>query len=302
MKFLAIKFTSLFLAFSAQSQSKSLLSSLNYGSPIIMHVSVKPPPKQVQNFTQYVSKFLYNRRKTASEESSEDDDQLKGQLESNPKDSDQVAAKSHELALHHRQPIRVTSATVQSTVTLTATKGWFLLDTETRGVGNDATIAQIAILDLQTGQSLNFYVQCPTEAQVPTCSFSKSSELHWTRVWTLLTKFTAQYDQCRFVAHNASFDKRVLLNTCTHHDIIVPAKWQFYCSLHLLRQRWPGLVTYRLAALVRMCGRKPQKVHNALGDVHSLSFVLMCCARTRMHSDLVKFLNKANGARDLVRL
>lgn len=76
------------------------------------------------------------------------------------------------------------------------------------------------------------------------------------------------------IAHNATFDRDVLLKTCGHYGISAPAL-RFGCTLRLARAAWK-LKSHRLSALAKHFDI-PLDHHNALSDA-------MACARIFMRA------------------
>jgi DNA polymerase III subunit epsilon len=64
-------------------------------------------------------------------------------------------------------------------------------------------------------------------------------------IWTQISDLFVQYP---LVAHNAIFDRSVLIATLTKYNIPVP-EMTFYCTMHLAQQNFPNIPKYGLSDL-----------------------------------------------------
>ena len=76
------------------------------------------------------------------------------------------------------------------------------------------------------------------------------------------------------VAHNVSFDARIILNCCLRKQVELPANVAFADSLTLFRQVKPGLSSYKLADLVKTITGNSFCAHDAVEDVQALSSII----------------------------
>jgi len=75
------------------------------------------------------------------------------------------------------------------------------------------------------------------------------------------------------VAHNASFDMKVLGSTLAHHGIGLRGQ-RYFCSLALARKVWPELPSRSLPALGSEFGIR-YEAHNALADARTCGKVVL---------------------------
>jgi len=76
------------------------------------------------------------------------------------------------------------------------------------------------------------------------------------------------------VAHNVTFDSRIILNCCLRKLVELPANVAFADSLTLFRQVKPGLSSYKLADLVKNITGNSFCAHDAVEDVQALSSII----------------------------
>ena len=75
------------------------------------------------------------------------------------------------------------------------------------------------------------------------------------------------------VAHNATFDKSVLLSCCGHYGI-EPPKFPFICTLKIARMVWPKLPRHTLDSVCEHL-KIPLKHHEAASDAEASAQVLL---------------------------
>lgn len=95
------------------------------------------------------------------------------------------------------------------------------------------------------------------------------------RLWPAIEEFIG--DDV-LVAHNASFDKRVLSSTCLHYNIMIPGN-RFVCSLQASRKAWPELRSFKLTSLGSHFNIV-YDAHNALDDARTCGKIL-CMAQEK---------------------
>lgn len=77
------------------------------------------------------------------------------------------------------------------------------------------------------------------------------------------------------VAHNASFDLRVLHALLEHFEVSAPP-FQHQCTLHLARQTWPNLLNHQLSTLASHLGIDLNH-HHAHSDAIAAGRVMVAC-------------------------
>ena len=101
-------------------------------------------------------------------------------------------------------------------------------------------------------------------------------------LWPELRRWLA--DGHVLVAHNASFDVRVLRAALAHGRQPVPAG-RYACSVQFARRLWPGLVNHKLPTVCRHHGIDLTRHHRAEGDaVACAEITLRALAATRTTS------------------
>lgn len=77
-----------------------------------------------------------------------------------------------------------------------------------------------------------------------------------------------------FVAHNAAFDRRVLIGCCRAFQCRVPTQ-RFLCTYRLARRVWPGWGSYRLKDLCDRLGIPLARHHDAEADAEASARLMM---------------------------
>ena len=83
------------------------------------------------------------------------------------------------------------------------------------------------------------------------------------------------------IAHNSSFDMKILHRTLEHYALPVP-DLRFLCTVLLSRRVWPHLPSRRLSALAAMLGHDFRH-HNAEDDAVAAGVVLLAMLRAGGH-------------------
>jgi DNA polymerase III epsilon subunit family exonuclease len=79
-----------------------------------------------------------------------------------------------------------------------------------------------------------------------------------------LPQFVEFIGDLPLVTFNADFDLGFLRNAAALHGFTI--KNRYACALKMVRRAWPGLPSYRLAALAKMGNLSDDDTHRALGD------------------------------------
>jgi ATP-dependent DNA helicase DinG len=107
-----------------------------------------------------------------------------------------------------------------------------------------------------------------------------------------------------FIAHNASFDIRMLVGEQELVDGVEFCVPQPYiCSVRLARLAYPGLGSYKLGALVETLGIENGLAHSGLSDAMATAeMVIMLVARILKNPDssLLKKITKLIGSTQIM--
>jgi len=90
------------------------------------------------------------------------------------------------------------------------------------------------------------------------------------------------------VAHNASFDMKVLKAALEWHEIPSP-RLQYFCSLNLSRHVWKGLKSHALTSLAKNFGIV-YNAHNALDDAFTCGKLVQLAAEEFGSADVTELL------------
>ena len=91
------------------------------------------------------------------------------------------------------------------------------------------------------------------------------------------------------VAHNASFDMSVLRHALDTYDIPCP-ELDYFCSLNLAREQWPGLPNYTLGSLAEHLDI-PLAHHQAEDDAYASALLVVLAARQSAFVSLAELLD-----------
>jgi DNA polymerase-3 subunit epsilon len=101
-----------------------------------------------------------------------------------------------------------------------------------------------------------------------------AAEPTFAEIWPELRALLKQVDF--LAAHNASFDKRVLINTCASYGLVAP-KNPFVCTMDLARNRW-NIYPTRLPDVCRWLSISLNH-HNALSDAEACANIVLAAER-----------------------
>lgn len=98
-------------------------------------------------------------------------------------------------------------------------------------------------------------------------------------------------------AHNASFDMSAIRNAMEEHGI--PDRiFEYYCSMKLSREAFPGLETYSLQHICQIAGISTANHHDAQADSIMCAKLVLAIApilRIRSNRDLTQYLGNRSG-------
>jgi DNA polymerase III subunit epsilon len=170
-------------------------------------------------------------------------------------------------------------------MTRTRTSGTFAaIDFETADRGADSACS-LAIVRANSQQILDskYWLIQPPRRQF---EFSHIHGLTWADVQDQPT-FTQLWPQLHeqlkgidfIAAHNASFDRRVLL-TCCEAAHIAPPHWTFQCTVKIARQVWKIYPT----KLPNVCTALniPLQHHNALSDAEACAQIIIAAEKSAL--------------------
>ncbi|MEO0375301.1 MAG: 3'-5' exonuclease [Cyanobacteria bacterium P01_A01_bin.17] len=152
-------------------------------------------------------------------------------------------------------------------------------ETADRGADSACSVAIVRANSHQIIDSKYWLIQPPRRQ----FEFNHIHGLSWIDVQdqpTFAQLWPQLYEQLKGVnfiaAHNASFDRRVLL-TCCQSAQITPPHWTFQCTVKLARQVWKIYPT----KLPNVCAALniPLQHHNALSDAEACAKIVIAAAR-----------------------
>lgn len=155
------------------------------------------------------------------------------------------------------------------------------LDTETTGLDNDAEICEIAILDAAGAVLFASLVKpsCSMPAGAQRIHGITDDDLSSAPTWSAISGQASEVLAGRLiVAHNASFDRRMLQQTCVRHGVAEPAPLDWQCTMDLLTPanggRWPNL-----GVAADLAGADPRGIrHRAAGDAELVRRIVCALA------------------------
>lgn len=76
------------------------------------------------------------------------------------------------------------------------------------------------------------------------------------------------------VAHNKSFDELCLRQCCSYYEIPYP-NYEFHCTLHASRRRFPNLPNHQLHTVSAYVGYVLDNHHHALADAEACAAIAL---------------------------
>lgn len=112
-------------------------------------------------------------------------------------------------------------------------------------------------------------------------------------VWPKVRSFIASHEPIAVLAHNASFDRKMLESDCARTGLDAPS-WPWVCTLALAKAHLPGRSSYALQALRESLGLAAGEAHRAAGDVTTCASLVSRLAAGKSWEELVGSL-RAKG-------
>lgn len=159
---------------------------------------------------------------------------------------------------------------------------WIIVDTETTGLGNDAEIVQIGIVDADGNKLMDRLVRPlgPIEPEATAIhgitADMVAGEPAWADIWP---EVSGLINGRLVLTYNAAFDGRMVKQSCAAHDLSLPDTTGWECVMELFAAhtgdysdyhggfRW---YTLERAALyhrgIRLSESERRKLHDASGD------------------------------------
>lgn len=173
---------------------------------------------------------------------------------------------------------------------------YVILDTETTGLNDDDQVIQLTIIDLKGKTLINsyFYTDQPVHwaAQkvhnISNKTIKKAPK--WTNRWAEIEEILKNKI---ILAHNKSFDLRLIEQTCDRHNIKIDFDIQSACTLEYSRYKYS---IGKLSEVARHLGVKfnSNELHNSLVDCN------LCLHVINPNNELFETREKAKKYFDLV--
>lgn len=166
---------------------------------------------------------------------------------------------------------------------------WVILDTETTGLDSDAEIIQIALMDVEGALLLSSYVR-------PTVPIDEESEAFYiNNISEGMVKDAPTFPQihlelCKHLAgknvlaYNADFDRRMIEQDCSRHNLPLPNVCGWSCLLSVFssyRGEWTRTGKLKRHSLTNACAYMGLDApdHTANGDASAILSLLKSLAR-----------------------
>jgi DNA polymerase-3 subunit epsilon len=172
-----------------------------------------------------------------------------------------------------------------------------IFDTETTGTGPDARLVELGALHVRDGKLVEqFQTLVDPEVPIP----AHVTRIHGIgdamvkgapRVKSVLRAFVAFVGNRPLMAHNASFDRRIVGQELTRVGLRSPGI-PLFCSLRLARRVFPEAPGHNLSSLARYLQIPDPPVHRALADCMTTFGLLLAC--TKLHP--LRSLHVLHGA------
>jgi DNA polymerase-3 subunit epsilon len=153
------------------------------------------------------------------------------------------------------------------------------LDTETTGLDYQAEVIEIAVLDRHGHILLESLARpvCSVPPATTAIHGLTDTDLVDAPGWPSLAESLPRLLAGRLViAHNASFDERLLEQTCRRHHLVAPAVFRWACSLELANGI-EGVRRPALAVALRLAGA--ELPDPSCGRPHRAAYDAECCRR-----------------------
>lgn len=150
-----------------------------------------------------------------------------------------------------------------------------LIDTETTGLGDDAEVIEISIIDVNGLVLFSSLVQCQGEIHAAASQVSGithadlTGQPTWPEIHAQIAAIIADRD---VVMYGAEFDDRLMQQTAQRHGLDLPA-YRSHCAMRLYAQWWQqegkekGQWRWqRLSNAALQCGYTPDHSHRATSD------------------------------------
>ncbi|MYM92241.1 3'-5' exonuclease [Duganella vulcania] len=153
------------------------------------------------------------------------------------------------------------------------------LDSETTGLDEEAEIVEVAVVDRHGVVLLETLVKPvgAVPAQASAIHGLTDADLADAPTWPVVAARLAPVVRGRvLIAHNASFDARMFLQSSRRHALAAPSGERWECTMELLTEanegRWP-----RLSVAMSLAGAQCPK--DVAGRPHRASYDALCCQR-----------------------
>lgn len=153
------------------------------------------------------------------------------------------------------------------------------LDTETTGLDDQAEIIEIAVLNQHGGILLESLARplCSVPPEATVIHGLTDADLAGAPTWRALDASLTRLLAGRVViAHSASFDERLLEQTCGRHQLVAPPVARWVCSLQLTAGIG-GVRRPALAVALQLAGAEPPDPSH--GRPHRAAYDAECCRR-----------------------
>ena len=157
------------------------------------------------------------------------------------------------------------------------------IDVETTGLDNDSRLVEIAAVGFEFDgfelKPISFQSLIDPEVEVP----EVVSNIHGLtneklkgapkadEVFVKLTEFLQ--GATTLVAHNADFDRRMIVNNFARYDKRFPFENLFKCSLQLAKRSSLNISSYKLGEVANFFGYKNENAHRAYDDALCALFI-----------------------------
>jgi DNA polymerase-3 subunit epsilon len=113
----------------------------------------------------------------------------------------------------------------------------------------------------------------------------------------VMTEFLPDFAGSLLLAHNASFDMRVLCSSLVEYGRQLP-ELQFLCTIHLARVSWPTLPEFKLESIARFLGFD-FRCHHAGEDAFACAKIALGAAKTMGVDAILEAGQQANLLRSI---